>query len=142
MAIISTDIRVTRESAHAIRYYPTLPITATNVQDAIRQDITLPKTVVTTAVTAAMSPYTPTNSDAYLMVNTTGGAVQILMQAAAARAGLPLTIKDANGNSDVNAITVTPSGAETVDGLAPYLIDSKFSAVRFAPKTGGYFVDS
>lgn len=140
MTTILTDLRNTRESARRIRYEPTLPFTATNVQDAIVQANSLPTIVTPTPVTFAMSPYTPTNSDGTLLVNTSAGSVTINLQAASARAGLDLTIKDDTGNAAANPISVVPSGAETVDGLAPYPIDSNYLGATFSPQSGGYFI--
>lgn len=141
MTTVTTDLRNTIESARRIRYEPTLPITATNVQDAIDQSIVVPPTIHPKSVTFAMSPYPPTNSDSYLAVDTSGGSVTINLQTGAARLGLPLVIKDVTGNAVANPISVVPSGAETVDGLAPYPLDSAFAAVELYPKTaGGYSV--
>lgn len=140
MAQITTDMRETRESAKRMRFEPTAPFTATNVQDAILQAHTLPAQVVSKAINFAMSPYAVLATDTLLLVDTSGGAVTINMMAAAARAGVELTIKDDTGNAVANPISVVPSGAETVDGLAPYPIDGAFSAVKFIPQAGGYAV--
>lgn len=140
MTIIATDMRATIESARRIRYEPTLPFTATNVQDAIAQANSLPSAITATPVTFAQSPYTPATSDQILLVNTSGGAVTINMPLAAARAGLDLTIKDDTGNAAANPISVVASGAETTDGLATYPIDSNYGAATFAPQTGGYYI--
>lgn len=140
MTIIATDMRNTIESARRIRYEPTLPFTATNVQNAIEQANALQLPQSLTAVTFAMSPYTPTNADSVLLVNTSGGAVTINLQAAAARAGLDLTIKDDTGNAAANPISVVRNGAETIDGLTTYPIDSNYGAATLSPQVGGYFV--
>lgn len=141
MTTVTTDLRSTIESARRIRYEPTLPITATDVQTAINQAITISQTVVTTAVTSAMSPYAPTNNDSYLAVDTTAGPVTINLQPGFDRAGLALVIKDISGTSGANPISLVPSGAETVDGLAPYPIDSAYAAVELYSKAaGGYAV--
>lgn len=139
MTVIATDMRSTVETARRIRYEPASPITATNVQDAIQQAIAL-SVLVATAVTVAMSPYTVLPTDRVLLVNTSAGPVTINMMPAASRSGLDLTIKDDTGNAVANPISVVMSGAETTDGLAPYPIDSAFSAVKFVPQAGGYYV--
>ena len=140
MTTISTDLRQTRESAKRIRYEEALPITATNVQDAIAQGLSLSTTVSITPVNFASSPYAPLSTDSYLLVDTSGGAVTINLPAAAARNALPIVVKDKTGNAVANPNTVTPHGAETIDGLANYLIDGAYGAATFIPQTGGYFV--
>ena len=140
MTTITTDLRNTIEEARRFRYEPTLPITATDMQTAIDQSVLQPKTINPTAVNFAMSPYAPTNADSYLLVDTSGGAVVINLQAAALRAGLPLAVKDNTGNAVANPISLVPAGGETIDGLAPYPIDANFAAVQIAPRAGGYFV--
>lgn len=139
MTMIATDMRQTRESARRIRFEPASPITATDVQTAIQQaaSLALP---MPTAVTFAMSPYTVLPTDRVLLVNTSGGAVTINMMAAAARGGLDLTVKDDTGNAAANPISVVRNGAETIDGLTTYPIDSNFGAAQFAPQAGGYYV--
>jgi hypothetical protein len=88
-----------------------------------------------------MSPYTPGPLVTYLAVDTSLGAVTINLATGASRNGISLVIKDVTGNAATNPISVVPSGAETVDGLAPYTIDSPYSAVELYPKTaGGYAV--
>lgn len=139
MTQIATDLRQTRESAKRIRYEPTAPFTATNVQDAIVQSASVPTVIVPTAVTVAMSPYTPLSTDQLLMVDTSGGPVTIQMPLSATR-GLDLEIKDATGNAAANPISVLRAGAETIDGLTTYPIDSNFAAAKLGLKTGGYFI--
>ena len=140
MSVVMTDLRNTRQKAKEIAYNPTGAVTAKNVQDAIDQLVTLPKSVVTMAVTFAMSPFTPAGTDSYLAVDTSGGAITINMPASASRGGLPLTIKDVTGNAAANPITVARAGAETIDGLTSYPLDAAYAAATFVPKTGGYLV--
>lgn len=137
MPIIETNLRNTRESARQIRFEQTLTIPATDVQDAIQQvnQLIAP---IPIPVNSGMSPYTPLPNDLMLLVDTSGGPVTILMPSAIQR-GLPLEIKDDTGNADANNISITFTGGETLDGLAPYKIDSKFGAVTLAPQIGGYY---
>lgn len=138
MAIISTDIRVTRESAQRIRYYPTALISPTNVQDAIKA-ASGGIGPISTPVTVAMSPYTPLPTDTLLMVDTSAGAVTIQMPLSATRVR-DLEVKDATGNAVANPISVLRAGGETIDGLTTYPIDSAFASAKFGPKAAGYFV--
>ena len=143
MTQITTDLRQTVESARRIRFEPTFPNTATDVQTAINNSINIPKTVIPTPVNFGMSPYLVQLTDTYLAVDTSGGSVTITLQASAARNNTPLTIKDITGNAAANPISLVPNGAETVDTLAPYPMDSNFLAISIIPKTGGgYFVDA
>lgn len=137
MPIIETNLRNTRESARQIRFEQTLSIPATDVQDAIQQVNQL-ISPVPVPVNAGMSPYTPIATDLMLLVDTSAGPVTILMPPASTR-GLPLEVKDDTGNADANNISITFTGGEKLDGLAPYLIDSKYGAVTLAPQVGGYY---
>lgn len=139
MSIVKTDLRNTRERAKEIRFYPADAITATNVQDAIEQVGVALLAPVATAVTFAMSPYIPLAADTLLMVDTTGGPVVISMPPSASRER-DLEVKDAVGNSAVNSITVDADGAELIDGLGNYVLDSPYASAKFGPKTAGYYV--
>lgn len=140
MTMIATDLGNTRERARELRFEPTGSITETNVQKAIEQVASQPQGVVQTAVTFGMSPYTVLDSDTFLAVDTSGGAVTINLQAAADRNGVPISIKDVSGDGGTNAISLVPSGAETVDELTPYPIGGAFAGVRLNPQTTGYTV--
>lgn len=144
MSIVKTDLRVTRERAAQLRYYPSSGITATNVQDAIEEAMAAgiaPPAYTPTVVTFAMSPYAPVLSDTVLLVDSSGGQVVISMPLSAARGGRPLIVKDDTGNSDANPIAVNRAGAETIDGRTSYPIDSPFFSVNMQPKAvGGYDV--
>lgn len=143
--LVKTDLRARpTESARNISYEPTAPITAHDVQSAIEQVqaiAVLPSGSMPTAVTFAQSPYTPTSTDTVLLVNTTGGAVVIQLPLSGSRLTatgyVPLVVKDDAGNSAVNAISVVRAGAELIDGLTAYPIDSAYTAVTFQPKASG-----
>lgn len=138
MSIVKTDLRLTRERAAQVRYYPTSGITATDVQGAIQQvasaSIPVPK-----SVTPGMSPYTPLPTDTLLLVDSTTGPVTIAMPLSSTRT-LDLEVKDAAGQSAVNAISVNRTAPDTIDGLTTYPIDSPYASAKFGPKTGGYYV--
>lgn len=140
MTILQTSMRQTRESARRIRFEPVSPLTATDVQSAIQQAAALALPAPPTVVSFAMSPYTPLAADQLLLVDTSGGAVTINLTASASRGGAPIEVKDATGNADANPISVNRNGAETIDLLTTVTIDSKFMAIKFAPKTGGYAI--
>lgn len=145
--LVQTDLRVHPvATARNISYEPTSPITALDVQTAIEQveaQAVLPQGYTPTVVTFAQSPYTPLITDTVLLVDTTGGIVVIAMPLSAtrltAKGYLQLVVKDDKGNSAVNAIAVNRAGAELIDGLTSYPIDSPYFVATFQPKaTGGY----
>lgn len=151
MSQMVTDMRETRESARRLRFEPSASITATNVQTAIDAVAAAavvaagtPPAIVPKAVNFAMSPYTVLPTDYLLEVDTTGGVVVIQTQASASRSNLPFTVKDIGGNSAVNAISVLRTGAETIDGLTTYPIDTPYQSFTFKPKLAGngYEVES
>lgn len=141
MTTVRTNLGNTRESARQIRFEATGPITQLNVQKAIEQIASAPQAILPTAVTFASSPYSVVLADTVLYIDTSGGAVTINLQAAATRVGVPLSIKDISGNANANNVTLTPNGAETIDGLATLAINSDFGGWRLNPRSGiGYTV--
>lgn len=147
MAVVRTDLRDTRQRAKEIAYYPTSTLTAHNVQDAVDQvqaavaaNSAKPPAIVPKTITFADSPYAVQATDYLLLVDTTGGVVTINMMAQALRNNLEVEIKDSAGNASVNRIDVVRSGAETIDGLTTYPIQTDFAAYHFKPVTGGYKV--
>jgi hypothetical protein len=71
-----------------------------------------------TAVAFAASPYTVLAADKFLLVDTSGGAVEVDLPAVASSSGRTLVVKDEGGAAATNAITIDPNGAETLDGSA------------------------
>lgn len=93
------------------------------------------------SIGVAQSPYTPLITDNIILVDTSGGPVTVALTLAAARLSLPLTIKDVNGHALTNNISVTRSGAETIDGLATYPINADYGGITLIPVAGsGYAV--
>lgn len=144
MTIVRTDLGDTRESASELRFSPVGAVTKTNVQAAIEQVATQvappAPPVVGTNINFGMSPYTVLAADTVLYVDTSGGAVEIRLQAALDRAGVPISIKDVTGNAAANNITLTPNGAETIDGLASLPIDVDFGGYRLNAIANAYTV--
>ncbi len=96
-----------------------------------------------TIVTHANSPYAPLATDTFLLVDTTGGAVEIDMPLAANRNGISLAIKDDKGNAAVNNITIKPTAPETIDGFtnaAPLVINANYDGVNLRPATAHYVI--
>lgn len=89
----------------------------------------------TTSVTA--SSYTTVSTDAFIQVNY-AGAVTINLQASSARAGYPITIKDVGNRAHTNNITITPNGADTIQGLSGIVITTNYGGYTLFPITGGW----
>lgn len=141
MPVISTNLRNTRESARLLRTEVANGVTQTNVQKALEQIASSPAAVNPTSVTAAGSPYVPLSTDTVLYVDTTAGPVVINLRPAVQRLSVPLAIKDIGGAAFTNNITINPSGAETIDSLLAFPINSDFGGVVLNPRSGvGYTV--
>lgn len=152
MPVVTTDLRI-RPVARAanVSVEAIAGVAATDVQSAlevIEGQIVVaagtPPAIVPKSVNFAMSPYTILPTDYLLEVDTTGGAVVLQTAASATRANKPFTVKDIAGNAGVNAISVLRTGAETIDGLTSYPIDTAYGAQTFKPKLAGngYEVES
>lgn len=75
-------------------------------------------------------------TDAILNCNIAAAAACALPPAAS-RNGVPLTFKDL-GQAGANNITITPNGAETIDGVnAPYVIRNNYGWVTLVPVADG-----
>lgn len=99
--------------------------------------------LATTIVTHAMSPYTPQPTDFFLLVDTTGGAVEIDLPAAATRGGISVLVKDYKGNAATNNITIKPNGTDTADSFtnaSPLVLNANYDGVRLLPIVGGYTI--
>lgn len=83
-----------------------------------------------TTITSAASPYTVLSTDQFLRVNTTGGAVTINIPNSTTT-GRVLYVKDSNGTSATNNITVTtPGGTVTFDGATTNVINTNFKSIN------------
>lgn len=139
MTTVETSLRVTRDSAKLTRFEPVGTIEATNVQDAISELATDQQPITPTSVTT--TPYAVT-TETLLWVDTSAGAMEIVLPAGVARGGRKLEIKDITGDANANNITVTPAGAETIDGLAPWVININYGSLVIDPKPAGGWTQS
>ena len=73
------------------------------------------------------SPYTVETGVRYIRVDTSGGAVTVVLPVAASDAGRVLDIKRVAGT---NAVTIDGDGTETIDGATTLSLDVLYSAVR------------
>jgi hypothetical protein len=78
------------------------------------------------------SPYTMTADDHYIGLDTSGGAIQVDLQAAAAAVeGRVIIIKDETGDAGTNNITVAADtvGSETIDGSTTQVINNAYGSL-------------
>ncbi len=123
-------------------YQTVAPLTSTNVEDALNEAMGLinsPPSITPTAVNFAMSPYTVLPTDYTLLVDSSAGAVTIVLGPASARNKKDLIIKDDGGVAATNVITVNRTAPDTIDGVTSYPIDSNRQVYRFTPKAGGNY---
>ena len=81
-----------------------------------------------TAVAAAASPYTVLATDTLIQTDSTAGVIVLNLPAGVD--GKTYTVKDGAGTAGTNAITVTPNGAETIEGAATYSVDTNYAAIE------------
>ncbi len=87
------------------------------------------------------SPYTVAASDYIIGVDTSGGAVQINLQAAGtAGTGRMLIIKDIKGTAGSNNITIEPNGSEKIDRQANLIIAANSGSVILFCDGSEYFI--
>lgn len=67
-------------------------------------------------------------------------AAAINLPASAGRGGLDLDIKDSSGNFATYNATITPFGAETIDGMASLVGNQNYMFIKLRPKTSGWEV--
>ncbi len=87
------------------------------------------------------SPYSVVASDYIIGVDTSGGAVEIDLQAAAtAGTGRMLIIKDVGGAAGTNNITIDPNGSEKIDGQSTVVIAANSGSVMLFCDGSNYFI--
>lgn len=65
-------------------------------------------------------------------------ASAINLPASETRNGLDLDIKDSSGNWATFNATITPNGAETIDGMASLTGNQNYMFIKLRPKTAGW----
>ncbi|MBU1173429.1 MAG: hypothetical protein KKD44_27995 [Proteobacteria bacterium] len=75
-----------------------------------------------TTVLAAVTPYTVLATDDVIDANVTTGVLNLVFPSAADYDGRIITVQDVAGLAATNNITITPDGAETIDGVAAPLV--------------------
>jgi hypothetical protein len=75
--------------------------------------------------------YTISTTDYYVGVDSTNGAIKITLPTAATlTSGQTLVLKDEGGNSNTNAITISGSGADKIDGQNTVVLASPYTALQ------------
>lgn len=143
MPTVQTQL-VPIESARRVRVEPTGSvsgnITATNTQKALEQlDGAIQATKGQLDIITAAGTVTVGTLESGVAINkTVGAATTVNLPAASSRNGLPVIVKDMKGDAGTNNITVTPNGADTIDGNASDVIDINKDARTYRPVTGGW----
>jgi hypothetical protein len=76
-------------------------------------------------------------SDGDILVNLASPSAVTVNLPASLTATRPVSVKDLAGNASTDNITIFPSGAETIDGLASAVIATDGGALTFYPLPGG-----
>ena len=93
--------------------------------------------------------YTPVADAAYAQVITdeviaytslTAGRIVTLLASATVGAGGLLTVKDESGNAGTFNITLTPNGAEKIDGAATKVINAGYGSLRLYNNGSNWFI--
>jgi hypothetical protein len=140
--LVTNLLGATRESAKRIRVEPSALLAATNVQQAL--DGFASSIVITEGIRVVTdgSPVAMLTSDFEIGIKQAiPGATTVNLVPAATWEGFnaeyDLVIKDLLGDALTNNITIVPNGAETIDGLAQWVIDMDLGAARLRPLADG-----
>lgn len=78
-----------------------------------------------TALTTVFSLATLSSSNGYVLCDASGGAFTVNLPSASARKKLHIKKID----SSINAITISPNGADTIEGAASYSLATQYKSV-------------
>lgn len=81
-----------------------------------------------TKVATAASPYTVLAADTLIQTDTTAGVLGLTLPVGVD--GKVYTVMDGIGLAGTDAVTITPNGAETINGAATYVVNVNFAAVE------------
>lgn len=115
-------------------------LVATNVQDAI-DEVASSALSRGALIDATGSPHFVPLGVGLVRVDVSLGPVTIMLQPNAAFGARTLVIKNEVGDAAVNPITLSPQGADTIEGVGAYIINLTSGAARiYGNQAGGYFV--
>lgn len=84
------------------------------------------------------TPIIVSATDQILNCNISSGAASCTLPSYATRGGLALTFKDVGGQAAANNITITPNGAETIDGVnAAVVLRNNYEGITLVPANDG-----
>ncbi len=94
-----------------------------------------------TLITFADNQYTVSSTDSFIGVNTSGGAIVILLPDSPT-VGRTFIIKDDSGNAATNNITVsTVSGLDGIDGATSFTMNTAYQSAQFIyASLGAYYI--
>lgn len=119
---------------------PGFVLTANTAGSAPSFQATSTPPLAITSVVFADSPYTVLAADQFLAVNSTGGAITILL-ANAPSTGRVVYIKDVAATADTNNITVTTvGGAVLIDGSTSFVMNSEYESISTVFDGSAYFI--
>jgi Collagen triple helix repeat (20 copies) len=76
-------------------------------------------------------------TDDVLNVNINTGTPTCALPASASRSGRHIVIKDVGGQFGAHNLTITPAGAERVDGLASIVLNTNYQQIKLRPMNDG-----
>lgn len=85
------------------------------------------------ALVTKTTNYTVTNSDHYILVDSTSGPVTITLPSAVGLDAKERVIKDWKGTSAMNAITIATTSSQTIDGATNFVLSSNYTALSIVP---------
>lgn len=87
-------------------------------------------------VTAA-GAITPLAGDDILNINISSGTPSYLLPLASTRAGKPVTFKDVGGQFFAHNLTISPTGPDTIEGLASIVLSNNYAGLTLVPANDG-----
>lgn len=109
-----------------------------NVLTQIEQQLNVAADGYLFNATSVTSAYTANYSDSLILVDCTDGAVTVTLQPALEVNKKRITIKKVDASA--NAVTVTPGGTETIDGVASKSLAAQWNYIELMAFGGAWYV--
>lgn len=104
--------------------------------------VLIPAIAFTPTFVLAGTAYNSVGTDTRILVNKSIGSATSIVLASSTLYSQPVLVKDLNGDSATNPITVTFSGGQTLDGLSQVVINNSFGYFWFNPIAAGGWYDA